>query len=194
MVTPPDHVFTIPNITFSGCDLSVREILNKIVENNGNALWLVRLEPREFAGRKPYWEGKPLDEQGHSPVNGRWQFIPLANLSRLAKEQTTVELAVEGLLDATKETFPVLTEYGLGEGGGEGHGIASSDGSSCNYSLKMTKVGKDEVIVHVEVSARLPGRAESGLGEDVSVVRGRVSELEFNGIKVRAYFEPHQED
>lgn len=192
---PHNHVFTIPNITFSGHDLSIREILNKIAENNGNALWVVRLKPGEFAGCKPYWEGKPLNEHRHSPVNGRRRFIPLANVSRLAKEQVTVELTIEGLLDVGKETFPVLTEYGLSEGGGEGHGIASSDGSSCNYSVKVKEAVKDKVTVHVEVSARLPGRVESRVEEDVSVVRERISELEFNGgIKIRAYFEPHQAD
>jgi hypothetical protein len=71
------HAFWKKNITFSGENLTIREILTKIAEKSGNALWIVRLKPDEFAGDKPNWAGIPIDEYGHSPLNTRWRFIPL---------------------------------------------------------------------------------------------------------------------
>ena len=72
------HAFWKKNITFSGHDLRIREILNKIVEESGNALWVVKLNPDEFAGDKPKWVGVPINNNGHSPLNSRWRFIPLS--------------------------------------------------------------------------------------------------------------------
>lgn len=73
----PDNPFWKKNITFSGSDLTIREILKRIAEENGNALWIVKLTADELTGDKPKWVGLPLDEYGHSPLNTRWQFIPL---------------------------------------------------------------------------------------------------------------------
>lgn len=65
------------SITFSGFDLTIREILIYIAEALGNALWIVRLNPDELTGTRPKWEGVPRNKSGHSPINYRWQFIPL---------------------------------------------------------------------------------------------------------------------
>ena len=72
----PD-VFWKKNITFSGDDLTIREILNGIAAESGNALWIVKLNSDEFDGDQPKWIGVPINESGHSPLNSRWQFIPL---------------------------------------------------------------------------------------------------------------------
>jgi hypothetical protein len=48
-----------------------------IAEELGNELWIVRLNPDELTGDRPKWEGVPLNKSGHSPINYRWQFIPL---------------------------------------------------------------------------------------------------------------------
>jgi len=66
------------NITVSGHDLTIRAILTGIAEASGNALWIVRLKPEEFDGGNPKWLGVPRDESGHSPINSRWQFMPLS--------------------------------------------------------------------------------------------------------------------
>lgn len=70
-------VFSEKNITFAVSDMTIREILNRIAVENGNALWIVKLKPDEFTGDKPKWVGAPLDEYGQSPLSTRWQFIPL---------------------------------------------------------------------------------------------------------------------
>jgi hypothetical protein len=71
------HVFWERKVSFSGHNLTIREILTKIAEESGNALWIVRLNPDEFTGEKPKWVGVPIDKYGHSPLNTRWRFIPL---------------------------------------------------------------------------------------------------------------------
>ena len=73
----PD-VFWKKNITFSGEDLTIREILNRIVEESGSALWVVQLNRKEFTGKRPKWVGVPLDDYGSSPLNTRWRFLPLS--------------------------------------------------------------------------------------------------------------------
>lgn len=51
----PDDIFAIPNITFSGDNLTVREILDRIAKANGNALWVAQvrdLTPKGEAMKK----------------------------------------------------------------------------------------------------------------------------------------------
>jgi hypothetical protein len=74
----PDDVFWKKSITFSGNGMTIREILNRIAEENGNALWIVKINSDEFAGDKPKWVGVPIDEHGSSPLDSRWRFIPLS--------------------------------------------------------------------------------------------------------------------
>jgi hypothetical protein len=73
----PDDPFWAKNINISGENLTIREILNRIVQANGNALWVVTLDPNELRGNKPKWEGVPPNQAGHSPLNYRWKFISL---------------------------------------------------------------------------------------------------------------------
>jgi hypothetical protein len=73
----PDDPFWKPNITVSGRDLTIREILDRIAKASGNALWLVKLRQDEFTGDKPLCVGVPKDELGSSPLDGRWRFIAL---------------------------------------------------------------------------------------------------------------------
>jgi hypothetical protein len=69
--------FNLRSITFSGHDLTIRDILSGIAESHGNALWVVQLSQDELAGTKPKWEGVPKNNQGQSPLSNRWKFIPL---------------------------------------------------------------------------------------------------------------------
>ena len=72
---PPE--FWKQNITFSGSNLTIRQILNLIVEESRKFLWVVRLNREELIGDKPRWVGVPIDKFGHSPLNTRWRFILL---------------------------------------------------------------------------------------------------------------------
>ena len=73
-----DSVFWVRNMSLSGRGSTIREILTKIAEANGNALWVVRLSPEELAGDKPKWLGIPINKYGHAPINDRWRFIALS--------------------------------------------------------------------------------------------------------------------
>ena len=72
---PPE--FWKRNITFSGSNLTIRQVLNSIVEESGKFLWVVRLNRKELSGDKPKWLGVAINESGHSPLNTRWRFILL---------------------------------------------------------------------------------------------------------------------
>lgn len=76
--SPRGHVFDTRNVTFSGRNLTVRQILNKIVVANGNALWLARLVPSKMMQNDPFFATYP-DEAGESP-GFHWQFVPLVEI------------------------------------------------------------------------------------------------------------------
>lgn len=63
------------NITISLDNRTIREILNEVVSAGGLAMWVVELKPDELKGDQPKWIGVPINEHGHSPLGGRWQFL-----------------------------------------------------------------------------------------------------------------------
>ncbi len=74
---PPGDLFWRENITVSGDNLTIREILNEIAIESHSALWIVELNPDELEGDKPKWVGVPINEHGTSPLTGRWHFVPI---------------------------------------------------------------------------------------------------------------------
>ena len=66
---PPDHIFSVANVNFSGENVRVRHILNAIARANGNALWLARIPNG----------GRPLTEvyNDRRALVTIWRFIPL---------------------------------------------------------------------------------------------------------------------
>lgn len=71
---PPGGPFDAHNITFSGSDLTVRDILDKIVASNGNAMWIVHLNPEQMMAEEPFFV------QGQSPDSFQWKLIPLVEV------------------------------------------------------------------------------------------------------------------
>lgn len=112
---PPGHVFDVKNISVSGRNLSVRDILDSIASSSGNALWVVRLDyaPSGRPGAPLTLKSVNLGGQrasglrakgrtdSHRTPNGgtsamtefRWDFIPLTG----AVNDPSVELKVFGL-------------------------------------------------------------------------------------------------
>lgn len=70
----PNDVFAVRNISFSGKNLTVREILNGIAKANGNALWVARLNPAELTADKP-----SLQQMCDEDKCMVWTFIALSN-------------------------------------------------------------------------------------------------------------------
>jgi hypothetical protein len=75
--TPRDDGFDKQNITFAGNNLSVREILNKIVVANDNALWVVQFSPSQKMSDQPFRAVISLND-GQTMPDFHWQFIPLS--------------------------------------------------------------------------------------------------------------------
>jgi hypothetical protein len=189
----PEGLFYVRNITFSGTGLTIRDILDRIAKGNGNSLWVVLLKPEELQGEAPYWEGKPRDTSGHSPLNSRWDFIPLADLGHLTNERITVELSMAGCFAAKRVSLPVWMEQGLGRHHDGSNGEFSSDGSYCGYSIDVTGVTADLVTLHFNLVHKPYGRTETQMNQDVSVSRGkRVERSIANSMKIIAYLEGKQ--
>jgi hypothetical protein len=68
----PADVLNIPKITFSGRNLTVRQILNKSVAANGNALWVAHLNPSRTMNTEP-----PFFAQEYESEDFLWRFVPL---------------------------------------------------------------------------------------------------------------------
>ncbi len=68
----PGEPFAVPNVTFSGTNITVREVLDGIARSNRNALWVVRLNEASLKSATPLagiykkWEA----------IVGIWRFVP----------------------------------------------------------------------------------------------------------------------
>ena len=71
-----DDGFDKANITIAGNDLTVREILNKIVVANGNALWVVQFSPSQKMSSEPFRAQMSLNDNQTLP-DFHWKFIAL---------------------------------------------------------------------------------------------------------------------
>lgn len=73
----PDDALAVRNITFSGSNLTVREILDGIVRASGNAIWIVNLKEENLvqAEKPPTQEESKSNNQSMPMLY--WRFIPL---------------------------------------------------------------------------------------------------------------------
>ena len=66
--------FRLQNISISGKNITVREVLNAIIRQNANSLWVVELVPSKTIKGEPYFA------PGSSPKNARmdfsWRILP----------------------------------------------------------------------------------------------------------------------
>lgn len=69
--------FDVKKITFGCRDLTVRQALSKIVEEQANALWLVRIRQRQMIEGEPFYVQIPGPEGGEPATSFHWQFIAL---------------------------------------------------------------------------------------------------------------------
>jgi hypothetical protein len=70
---PPDDVLSIQNITFSGRNIAVRDVLDGIVNANGNSLWVVRLNAAALNPRVPF----SRTYKDTTAILRIWQILPL---------------------------------------------------------------------------------------------------------------------
>jgi len=74
--SPRDEVLGIPNISFSSRNITVRDILDRIVKTNGNALWVVRLSAASLNRRVPLSRTYNDDEA----IVRIWELLPLKDI------------------------------------------------------------------------------------------------------------------
>lgn len=73
----PDDVLAARNITFSGSNLTVREILNGIINASGNAIWVVNLREENLVqAERPSAQEESQSNNQSMPML-YWRFIPL---------------------------------------------------------------------------------------------------------------------
>lgn len=75
----PDDVFAKRNTTFTGTDLTVREILDGLVKANGNALWVAQLDSDDFktAAKASSAKSTKNSKPEETISKYRWNFVPL---------------------------------------------------------------------------------------------------------------------
>jgi|GEM_PF-2877060 len=123
---PSIYGFDIKNITVSGRNLTVREILNKIITANGNALWVVRLDPSKMMADEPFFAQGPVNKDGQSATGFYWQFISLkgeeeregekkkkTKTERKRKKESLAEVPFSSGQKKNKSRGLVLIESGL---------------------------------------------------------------------------------
>jgi hypothetical protein len=188
------EVFEFPKFTISATDVTIRSVLNRIIEAQGNSMWVVTLKGAELDGRRPSWKGKDPDA-GDEPLTTRWRFLPLAEIAELAPEQLAVDVNVDALFNKRMTTIPVLMEHRLYVNGGGGTGgTYYEDGSTFSYGARIEKMEQDVVTLSVTLKVKRAGEAEFKFDGKLRVTRGRVTELRPEpGIKIRAYLEPRHE-
>ena len=60
---PREDGLDLTNVSFSGKDLTVRDILDRIVKSNGNTLWLVNLVPSRIMRHEPFFSQFDSEEE-----------------------------------------------------------------------------------------------------------------------------------
>jgi hypothetical protein len=72
----PTHVFARRNIDLVVVDLTVREILNRLIKAYGQVIWVARLKPEILSGKSGSLAHLYHDKVSIIPI---WEFISLAN-------------------------------------------------------------------------------------------------------------------
>lgn len=184
-----NHVFQIPKFTLSVSDARIRDVLNRIVLAQGNALWVATIKTADFTSYEPYWTRDGVDG-GHLPVTSAWRFLPLAEIAELAPERVVIEVMIAGLLDQRMTSIPVMLEHGLAEHSGGAKGGSTSEGTSYQWGTSIEKMGKDFVTLLVQLKLGQRGEADFNFEEKLQVYQGVVTEVRPDPrIRIRAYFE-----
>jgi hypothetical protein len=182
-------VFEMPKFTLSGSDLTIREVLNRIALDQGNALWVATIKSADLKGDEPCWKRKGLDG-GHLPITSAWRFFPLADIAELAKEHVAIDVMIMGMLDQRMTTIPVMLEHGLAGDSGGSIGGSSSEGISYQYGASIEKLGKDFVTLSVHLKVGHGGEDEFNFEDKLQVYKDRITEVRPEPrIRIRVYFE-----
>lgn len=189
-----NDIFEIPKFTLSVSDVTIREVLNRLALAQGNALWVTTIKKDELQGGEPSWRRNGADG-GDLPVTSSWHFLPLGEITELAKHQVAVDVLISGMLDQRMSTIPVMLEHRLAGDSGGSIGGGSSEGNSFVYGASIEKIGKDFVTLSVHLKVLFRGELEFNFEDKLQVNKGRVTEVRPEPrILIRAYFERRERD
>jgi hypothetical protein len=76
--------FDVPMISFSGSDLTVRQILNKLVLAHGKSLWVVHLNSQLLMEGEPFYASGTSSDGKGSP-DFIWDLVPLIKNDRSSR-------------------------------------------------------------------------------------------------------------
>jgi len=74
---PRTDTFDKHNINLSVNDATVRQLLNGIVSQQGNALWLVRILPSKMMSNGRFYAQAASADNKTAAADFRWEFLPL---------------------------------------------------------------------------------------------------------------------
>lgn len=69
---PDENGFDVQNISFSGKDFTVRDILDRIILSNGNTLWVVNIAPSTMMKNEPFFA--PFE--ANQVTDFAWRIVP----------------------------------------------------------------------------------------------------------------------
>lgn len=72
----PEHVFAKRSLSYESHDLTVRQILDGLAKANGNALWIVEFDRKDFASQPKSNTAETLKDTVEEPKR-EWRFVPL---------------------------------------------------------------------------------------------------------------------
>ena len=183
-----DDILEIPKLTLSESDVTIREVLNRLTMAHGNALWVATIKNEDLEDDEPCWLQRGVDG-GDAPVSTAWHFFPLAEITKLAKENVAVDVVIEGLLNERMTTIPVMLEHGMKGDSAPGLGGSASEGSY-QYGASIEKLGNDWVTLSVHLKVRRAGEADFTYDEKIEIHTDRITEIRPESrIVIRAYFE-----
>jgi hypothetical protein len=81
--------FNKPTIHFSATDVTVREILNRLVAAQGNCLWVVHLNPALLMEGEPFYAQVVSSPAGKGNSDFSWDFIPLLTKTTTSSERNS---------------------------------------------------------------------------------------------------------
>jgi hypothetical protein len=79
--------FDLRNITFSARNVTVREILNRLIAIQGNAIWIVRLKPAQASAELSFYVQATAANGDGTSADFYWEFVPLREIKQSNRER-----------------------------------------------------------------------------------------------------------
>ena len=89
---PDEHGLDVQNISFAVKDITVRDILDRIITANGNTLWVVNIVPSRMMKNEPFFAQFDTDQK----MDFSWKIIPFNQAAREKTGSISGTVTVQG--------------------------------------------------------------------------------------------------